>query len=519
MIAVLALGFTLFVLATPAGLRAAVNAAPQFLLFAALILVGTQMPLELPTAEGGDLATMAQPFAFALLLGWGVAAAVLAFGVTSLLAAAIGRGRKPLPRALFATAKGILALAAAGVVWRLLGGPRGPSLTELPAFAAAAASFLSVANLLPGATAALAAGTGAPPGAVRGARARGATGGNGREQQLWTSALLLALAPVMVAVADRYLPLIPLLALPMVALYQTARSAQRAERERARAEAAAEANAVIAAEQARMIQGKQALVRQLQDQERRKHDLLATVSHELRTPLTVVLGSLDTLSAHVGELGPDDQLELVGLASRQGRRLKLLVDQLLQSAREADPIAHLAGNGNTAPAPAQTTDGVQVVREVVSAARICHPARPIEVVAEATLPLRTGPEPILRVLTNLLDNAAKYSPDGTPIRVEARRDAGWAVLAVEDAGPGVPPADRERIFERFTQLEQGAARRAGGVGLGLWIARQLARNLGGDLLLAPPARPGGGARFELRLPLGQDVAPGAHAIRLATTPR
>lgn len=147
MIAVLAPGFTLFALATPAGARVALTSAPQFLLFAVLILVGEQMPLELPSAEGGELATMAQPFAFALLLGWGIAAAVLAFGAASLLAGAISR--KPVSRVLTATAKGILALGAAGVMWRLLGGPRGPSLTELPAFAAAAASFLLVANLLP----------------------------------------------------------------------------------------------------------------------------------------------------------------------------------------------------------------------------------------------------------------------------------------------------------------------------------------------------------------------------------
>jgi signal transduction histidine kinase len=510
-------------------MRAAGNFPAQFLLFAALILVGERMPLELPSAEGGDLATMAQPFAFALLLGWGIAAAVLAFGTASLLAGTVGRprrsprdsiasracmlDRRPILRVLFATAKGILALAAAGIVWRLLGGPKGPSLTELPAFATAAATFLLLANLLPASATVL--GSGAARGAGAGGERR-----QRHEQQLWTSALLLALAPVMVAVADRYLALIPLLALPMVALYRTAQSAPRAELERARAEANAEANAAIAAEQARMIQGKQALVRQLQEQDRLKHDLLATVSHELRTPLTVVLGSLDTLSAHVGELGPDERLELVDLASRQGRRLKLLVDQLLQSSREdeAQPAA-ANGNGNGAPPQVPAADGAQVVREAVSAARICHPTRPIEILVENALPLRAAAEPILQVLTNLLDNAVKYSPDGAPIRIEARRDGAQAVLAVEDAGPGVPPADHERIFERFAQLEQGEARRAGGVGLGLWIARQLARNLGGDLLLAPPSRPGGGARFELRLPLVQNALPAERSMTLAATPR
>jgi signal transduction histidine kinase len=76
-----------------------------------------------------------------------------------------------------------------------------------------------------------------------------------------------------------------------------------------------------------------------------------------------------------------------------------------------------------------------------------------------------------------------------------------AVLAVEDAGPGVPPADRERIFERFTQLDSGATRRAGGVGLGLHIARQLANAQDGELVVGDPVLGGPGARFELRLPL------------------
>jgi signal transduction histidine kinase len=87
--------------------------------------------------------------------------------------------------------------------------------------------------------------------------------------------------------------------------------------------------------------------------------------------------------------------------------------------------------------------------------------------------------------------------------VEARRVGGLAVVAVEDSGPGVPPAERERIFERFTQLDSGATRLASGVGLGLYIARQLANAQGGELLLADPTPPGQGARFELRLPMAE----------------
>ena len=107
------------------------------------------------------------------------------------------------------------------------------------------------------------------------------------------------------------------------------------------------------------------------------------------------------------------------------------------------------------------------------------------------------------MLGNLLDNAAKYAPDQAPIRVQARRVGVLAVVAVEDSGPGVPPTDRERIFERFIMLDSGATRQAGGVGLGLYIARQLAQAQGGELLSADPTPPGTGARFELRLPLAE----------------
>ena len=124
-------------------------------------------------------------------------------------------------------------------------------------------------------------------------------------------------------------------------------------------------------------------------------------------------------------------------------------------------------------------------------------------VSREVLPVRAAPEAVLQVLGNLLDNAAKYSPDHGPVRLEATRYGPMAVLAVEDTGPGVPPADRERIFERFTQLDSGATRRAGGVGLGLYIARQLANSQGGELLLADPTPPGQGARFELRLPMAE----------------
>ena len=400
---------------------------------------------------------MAQPFGLAVLLGWGMAAGVLVTGVATLLAALAWR--LPPRRCLFEAARLALAIAVAGAAWLLLGGPRGASATELPALAAALA-FLLVANALAAAEPAL---RGGSLGEELRCRARLGT---------WTSALLLGLAPAIVVVAERRLPLAPLLLLPVAAVHLATGAAVRAEREhelaegeRARAQAAAEA-------------------------------MLATVSHELRAPLTVVLGSLETLTTRDGALGPEQRRELVAMAARQGERLKRLVEQLLEAAR--------LEQAELGPPAEAVIDAVKVAREAERATELGHPGRRVRLDAGRALPVRAAPETLLQVLTNLLDNAAKYSPAGTPIRLQARRRGGQAVIAVIDAGPGIPAGQRERIFERFTQLESSDGRRGEGAGLGLYIARKLARFLGGDLVLCEPSTGTPGARFELRLPLADE---------------
>jgi signal transduction histidine kinase len=295
----------------------------------------------------------------------------------------------------------------------------------------------------------------------------------------WTVALLLALAPVVVAVTAGRPELLPPLLVPPVVVWLAARRTLEAERGRALAEGE---RALAEGERARVEAGAEAL--------------LATVSHELRAPLTVILGSLDTLAARDGALPPEQRRELVAIAARQGERLKRLVDQLLEAARldQAEP----------GPERDAVIDAVKVAREAERATRLSHPGREVQLVACPSLPVRAAPETLLQVLTNLLDNAAKYSQAGGPIRLMARRQRGEAVIAVIDAGPGIPAAHRERVFERFTQLESSDGRRREGAGLGLFIARKLARALGGDLVLCPVVPPARGARFELRLPLADD---------------
>jgi signal transduction histidine kinase len=185
---------------------------------------------------------------------------------------------------------------------------------------------------------------------------------------------------------------------------------------------------------------------------------------------------------------------------QQSERLHRMIEQLLAAARfeQADGVASLE-------AARVELDAIDLVRQAGAEARARHHDRRIAIETDGALPVRVAHDAVVQVLGNLLDNACKYSPDGEPVRLSGTREGAEAVLAVEDTGPGVPEADRERIFDRFTQLERSSQRREGGVGLGLYIARQLARSQDGDLLVVDPAD-GRGVRFELHLPLLADRA-------------
>jgi signal transduction histidine kinase len=224
----------------------------------------------------------------------------------------------------------------------------------------------------------------------------------------------------------------------------------------------------------------------------RADELLAIVAHELRRPLTALLGALATLQHRGQALSIPQQDELVGMARRQGEQLQRLLEQVLVAARLDHAHAGLARRS--------LVDAAALTREAGLAARLTNPDRPITVDLAGPLLVRADPLAISRILGNLLDNAATYTPPEASIRLSASRDGLHAVLAVQDAGPGIPPHERERIFERYARLDHQPGRPGVGLGLGLYIARRLARANRGELRATDP--PGGrGARLELRLPL------------------
>jgi signal transduction histidine kinase len=455
---------------------------PLFWVLLASLVVMESLPILTKVSGGTQAVTTAEAFAFAILLGWGTTPAVIAMALAVLVSDVLRRAAPE--KIVFNVGQYALLMAVAGGVYEILSGDRPFGADDLPAFAAAALVYFFGNLVLVGLVTSLAHGRSFAVDLKECLRA-----------EAWPYTMVFAMAPIMLSVAEQSVGLLPLVLLPMFAVRDALRTAEEAEELRLAAEQAAEQAEAVAAEQARLVHTQHALVERLRESDRLKDDLLAAVSHELRTPLAGMLGALATLSAREDQLTDPQRQELVDMAVRQGDRLKVQIEQLLLAAR-------LERSGHE-PAERPVVDAAAVAREAVAAARAAYPARQLVLDAGEVMPVRAVPEAVLQVLGNLLDNAAKHAPDKAPIRVAARRVGSLAVVSVEDSGPGIPPAERERVFERFTQLDSGATRRAGGVGLGLYIARQLANAQGGELVATDPPPPGQGARFELRLPTAE----------------
>jgi len=247
-------------------------------------------------------------------------------------------------------------------------------------------------------------------------------------------------------------------------------------------------HAALTVANARLYQEVEAALHRQVDLNRQKDDFLAAVSHELRTPLTSILGSVDTI-ARLGErMSEDRRAQFCAMAKNQGLRLKRLIEELLLVAA-AD-----AGSMGCA------VECIDVPRLMSGLALEFGPLSNDRVVVSATggdAPLFSDEDKVRRVLVNLIENAVKYAPAGL-IEVEAERMGSHWQFEVRDHGPGISIRDRERIFERFVQLDQSSTRRHGGTGLGLYLCRQLAEALGGSLTVSG-VNPGG-TRFVLTVP-------------------
>jgi PAS domain S-box-containing protein len=235
--------------------------------------------------------------------------------------------------------------------------------------------------------------------------------------------------------------------------------------------------------------------------EKMRSDFVATVSHELRTPLASVYGAAVTLIQRDETLGSEHRTRLLGVIASEADRLARIVNDVLLASRldsqqlvfeiESCDAAEALGRSIDA-ARAHLPPGVEIVVEVDDV--------PAAVAADA--------EKLRQILGNLIENAVKYSPDGGTIRVGYERVSRRLRFSVADQGIGIPPEERERIFEKFYRLDPNLLRGVGGTGLGLYISRELAERMHGSIWVDSTLGEGSTFYFELPLSDGVEQVPG-----------
>jgi signal transduction histidine kinase len=226
----------------------------------------------------------------------------------------------------------------------------------------------------------------------------------------------------------------------------------------------------------------------LQLAETRRRALTADIAHELRTPLAVQRAHLEALEDGIYELTYENLKPI----EEHNRLLTRLVDDLRMLA--------LADSGQLALVPTPT-DFPALIKRVVARMEPQAAERQIQIhqTLDGSPPLLSlDAQRIEQILHNLLDNALRFTPDGGVIRVQLSVISDQCFLTVRDNGPGIPPEDLPRIFERFYRADRARSRADGGTGLGLSIARKIAQAHGGDLIAEN--HPEGGAVFTLILP-------------------
>jgi PAS domain S-box-containing protein len=242
--------------------------------------------------------------------------------------------------------------------------------------------------------------------------------------------------------------------------------------------------------------------RALADLDRVRTDVMATISHELRTPLTAIRGLLEMLDdGDAGELtGP--QRTMVATATRNANRLRTVMDDLLILAR--------MDQAETCPVPARTTVDVVAVTRLAAEAirprlaargqelRLLHPSRTVLVAGDA--------DQLDRAVMNLLSNASKFSPVGSPVELEVTEHDGRVVITVRDEGRGIAAGELDHVFERFYRGADAETEGIGGTGLGLAMVRTIVDRHGG--VIDVDTEPGRGSSFAVSLPtaVGQPVA-------------
>ena len=220
-----------------------------------------------------------------------------------------------------------------------------------------------------------------------------------------------------------------------------------------------------------------------------RRQMTADIAHELRTPLSLIVGHAEGMLDGVLPLSA----EQVTVVHEEARRLDRIVEDLRTlSLADAGELALMRS----------PVDPAGLARQVLASRQAGARAKGVELKIEVGIGLpvvEADADRIHQVLGNLLDNALRHTPQGGSIEVGVTSAAGTVQFSVEDNGPGIPPGELDRIFERFHRSDRGRSRQQGGSGLGLAIARSLVEAHGGEIWAQ--SQPGGGARLAFQLPL------------------
>ncbi|SDE57588.1 sensor histidine kinase [Ruegeria marina] len=207
-----------------------------------------------------------------------------------------------------------------------------------------------------------------------------------------------------------------------------------------------------------------------------KSQFVSTVSHELRTPLTSIKGALDLINT--GALGevPDKIQSLVDMASKNSQRLSSLINDILDIQKmEAGEMVYRI----------RPIDVAEIVSEAVASNLGYASAHNVEIAqdypAENGIHISADSARLIQVLSNMISNAAKFSFDGGTITVGFRRNGDRVRIYVKDQGIGIPPGSRDKVFDRFSQIDSSDERHAGGTGLGMNISREIVEHFGGTI--------------------------------------
>ncbi|HTP45694.1 MAG TPA: sensor histidine kinase KdpD [Casimicrobiaceae bacterium] len=222
-----------------------------------------------------------------------------------------------------------------------------------------------------------------------------------------------------------------------------------------------------------------------------RNSLLNAISHDLRTPLAVLVGASSSLVQDAERLSPAARRELAQTIHEESTRMTTLVTNLLDMARLESGAIELAR---------EWTPLEEIVGSALGRLRDALAGRAVNVSLPPHLPLlRVDAVLIEQLLVNLLENALKYTPAGTPIDISAQAVPGHVVVEVADRGPGIPEGEEDRLFDKFYRLQREAAQ--SGFGLGLALSRAIIAAHGGSITAAN--RAGGGAVFRFELPAGE----------------